>query len=214
MLRFLAFLPLYFTLSLHAKLPAPAPLPPLHDPVTSAESKQILQPEKKILRSELRGWGFELGTIGIKNTSSNDLIGLQLLYGLRTNFIYPLSPKFFLKPSLGYFFKHEREGEVSVRQNLIEGGLGFHYALLTKKSFLWHVGLSQKVDYLFSRISVKESTVTTPALLRYRAGTSTGVRMKVGSRSDLTFDLEAGVLPFDNFRLQSAFSSGIIYFFD
>ncbi|NBT58481.1 hypothetical protein EBT16_06830 [bacterium] len=172
------------------------------------------QTQKKISRAELMGIGFEVATLGVRNSSSNDLLGLQLLYGLRAVFIYPLSPKFFLKPSVGYFLKPEREGEVSVTQNVMEAGLGIHYALLTRKSFLWHVGLSQRADYLFSKISIKDSSANTPGLFRYRAGAASGLRFKLGSRADLTFDLEVGAIPFDNFRLQSAFSSGIIFFID
>jgi hypothetical protein len=83
-----------------------------------------------------------------------------------------------------------------------------------KSGLLWHAGISQRVDYLFSRISVANTSQTTPALFRYRAGTSTGLRIKMAQKSDLTFDLEAGVTPFDNFRVQTGFSSGIIFFID
>jgi hypothetical protein len=155
-----------------------------------------------------------MGTIGVKNSSSGDIAGLQLLYGLRANLIYPLAPRFFLKPSLGYFLKPQSEGDISITQNVLEAGLGVSYALVMKSGLLWHAGISQRVDYLFSRISVANTSQTTPALFRYRAGTSTGLRIKIAPKSDLTFDLEAGVTPFDNFRVQTGFSSGIIFFID
>lgn len=189
------------------------PLPPRERASTPAPSA-IQQTEKKSVRSELTALGFEIGTIGVQNTSSGDIGGLELLFGIRTNYIYSLGPKFFLKPSLGYFLKPEKEGEVSVTQHLLEIGFGLQYALLMKKSLMWHVGLSQRMDYLFSRISIKDSSTNTPGAFRYRAGTSTGLRFKLSQKSDLTFDLEAGAVPFDNFRIQAGFSSGIIFFID
>ena len=162
----------------------------------------------------LQAWGIELGTTGIRNQSSSDLLGLQLLFGLRANAIFPMSSRFFLKPSLGYFFKSESEGSVSVFQSAIEAGLGAQYALLMKKGWLWHAGVSQRVDYLFSRISIAGTSGSTPASFRYRVGPSTGLRIKVGSSTDLTFDTEGGVLPFDGMRAFASFSSGLIFFFD
>ncbi|NBX75201.1 MAG: hypothetical protein EBQ92_01440 [Proteobacteria bacterium] len=197
-----------------AKLRTPPPLLPERESASTLPQPGLLRTQKKASRSELSAIGFEIGSIGVKNTSSGDIIGLQLLYGLRANLIYPLTPRLFLKPSLGYFLKPQREGDVSITQNLIEAGLGFQYALVMKNGFLWHAGLSQRVDYLFSRIEVRESSANTPALFRYRAGTSTGLRFKISPKSDLTFDLEAGVTPFDNFRIQTGFSSGIIFFID
>jgi hypothetical protein len=125
-----------------------------------------------------------------------------------------LAPRFFLKPSLGYFLKPQSEGDVSITQNLLEAGLGVSYALVMKSGFLWHAGISQRVDYLFSRISVASTAANTPALFRYRAGSSTGLRITIAPKSDLTFDLEVGVTPFDNFRIQTGFSSGLIFFID
>lgn len=160
------------------------------------------------------GWGLELGSLGIANQSSNDLLGLQLLYGLRANAIFPLSSRFFLKPSLGYFFKSESEGSVSVFQSAIEAGLGAHYALLIKKGWFLHAGVTQRADYLFSRISIAGASGSTPASFRYRVGPSAGLRIKVGKSTDLSIDAEGGVIPFDEMRAFASFSSGLIFFFD
>ncbi|MFM8270024.1 MAG: hypothetical protein ACKN9V_07530 [Pseudomonadota bacterium] len=188
-------------------------LPPRERASTTApEPTPITQ--KKILRSELTAIGLEVGTVGIKNTSASDVVGLQLLFGMRANYIYPLGSRVFLRPSIGYFLKPEGEGQVSITQHLVEAGLGIQYALVRKQGFLWHAGLSQRMDYLFTKIAIKDSTSTTPSAFRYRAGTSTGIRFKISQKSDLSFDLEAGVTPFDNFRFQSGFTSGVIFFID
>jgi len=158
--------------------------------------------------------GFELGTLGIGDKSSGDVLGFQLLYGLRANYTLPLNSRFFLKPSLGYFFKNESEGNVSIFQSAIEAGLSAQYALVMKKSWFWHVGLSQKMDYLFSRVSIANSSGSTPGSFRYRGGPSTGLRFKIGTTTDLTFDLEGGVVPFDRMRAFAGFSSGLIFFLD
>lgn len=195
-----------------AKPPAPPRLPP------SERAAGLRPPQKKSIqkktRAERQAWGFELGTLGIRNNSSGDLLGLQLLFGLRANMIFPLSSRFFLKPSVGYFFKSESEGSVSIFQSSIEAGLGAQYALLMKKGWLWHAGISQKADYLFSRISIAGASGSTPASFRYRVGPSTGMRFRIGSSTDLTFDFEGGVIPFDEMRAFAGFSSGLIFFFD
>jgi len=214
MVRWISLALLLAALPLQARLKTAPPLLPGRERASTLPQSGLLEAQKKSSRSELTALGFELGTIGLKNTSSGDVAGLQLLYGLRANLIYPLSPRFFLKPSLGYFFKPQSEGEVSITQNLVEAGLGIQYALVIKKDLLWHAGLSQRVDYVFSRISVANTAANTPGLFRYRAGGSTGLRIKIAPKSDLTFDLEAGVTPFDNFRMQTGFSSGIIFFID
>jgi hypothetical protein len=199
---------------IEAKLRTPPPLLPAREQASTFPQTGRLQIQKKSNRSELTAIGFEMGTIGVKNSSSGDIAGLQLLYGLRANLIYPLAPRFFLKPSLGYFLKPQSEGDISITQNVLEAGLGVSYALVMKNGLLWHAGISQRVDYLFSRISVANTSANTPAVFRYRAGTSTGLRIKIAPKSDLTFDLEAGVTPFDSFRVQTGFSSGIIFFID
>lgn len=202
-----AFLIWLSAIPLHARTGVAVPLL-----APSLPTKGVIK--EKASRSQLRAVGFEIGAIGIRNSSSNDFLGLQLLFGLRANLIYPLSNRVFLKPSVGYFLKPEGDGQVSVTQNVIEAGLGIQYALLMKKSFLWHAGISQRVDYLFSKISIKDASNTTPGTFRYRAGGSTGLRFRINSKSDFTFDLEAGVTPFDSFRFQAGVSSGIIFFID
>jgi hypothetical protein len=163
-------------------------------------------------RSERQALGFEVGTLGIRNNTSNDVAGFQFLFGLRANYVYPLSSRIFLKPQLGYFFRPESSGEVSLTQNLINLGLGAQYSLIFKPGFLLHVGISQHLDYLFSRISVYGSSSNTPSTFQYRVGPSTGVRLKIGPQSDLTFDFEGGVIPTDSFRTQLGFTSGLIFF--
>lgn len=191
-----------------------APLMPPRNGASTPPSPSALQTQTKPLRSERSAWGFEAGVLGVKNQTASDLLGLQVMYGLRTHYLYPLSNRFFLKPSLGYFIKPESEGEISLTQHLIEGGLGLHYAFARTHNSLWHFGLIQRLDYLFSRISVKESVATTPATFRYRTGAGVGVRVKLNGNSDLSFDCEAGIAPFEKTRLQSSFTTGLIFFLD
>jgi len=169
---------------------------------------------QKVARAERTALGFEAGFVGIQNNSTYDFAKLQLLYGIRANAIIPLSRKWFLKPSLGYFMKPESEGDISIRQNLIEGGLEIHHSLMFRGGFLWHLGLSQRADYLFSRISVPNSSANTPGSFRYRIGAVTGLRIRLNTSSDLTFDLEGGVAPFEALRAQTSFSTGLIFFLD
>jgi len=174
----------------------------------------LTQRQQKPLRSERSALGFEAGILGVANKTSSEFLGLQLMYGMRSHYIFPLSKHFFLRPSLGYFMKPQSEGEVSITQHLIEGGLGIHYAFGRSTHSLWHLGLVQRMDYLFSRIAVKESAASTPASFRYRTSGSLGTRLKLSEHSDLSFDFEAGVAPFEKTRLQSSFTTGFIFFID
>lgn len=191
-----------------------APLMPPRDKASMIAPTQRLQTTKKKTRLERSGLAFEAGVLGIGTSSASDVAGLQLLYGLRASGILPLGNRFFIKPSLGYFFKPESEGSVSIFQNVIEGGMGAHYSLLLRSGWMWHVGISQRLDYLFSRISIQDSAANTPASFRYRVGPSTGVRIKLNATTDFTFDLEGGVAPFENLRTQTSFTSGLVFFLD
>ena len=169
---------------------------------------------KRTPRSARNAWGFEVGSLGVANKTSSDVLGMQLLFGARVNSIVSLNNRFFLKPSLGYFIKPESEGDVSITQHLVEAGLGTHYALLMRSGLMWHLGLSQRLDYLFTRISVPTSAANTPATFRYRIGATSGLRVKMGESSDFTIDLEGGITPFEGLRVQSSFSTGLVFFFD
>lgn len=191
-----------------------APLMPPREGASVTPSKAENFSIQKIARAEKSAFGFEMGCVGVQNNSSYDIAKLQLLYGIRANAILPLSRRWFLKPSLGYFMKPESEAQVSIKQNLIEAGLGIQHSILFRSGLLWHVGISQRVDYLFSRISVQDSSSNTPGSFRYRVGPSTGLRIRLNSSSDLTFDLEGGVTPFEALKAQTSFSSGLIFFLD
>lgn len=200
-----------FVSALTFSKPPPPLLPPSEEAPRVSQKKTL---SKSVSRSEKKALGFELGTLGIGDKSSSDLLGLQLLFGLRAQSVFPLSSRIFLKPSLGYFFKSESEGGVSVFQSAVELGLGAQYILFMKKGWLLHAGISQKMDYVFSKISIAGASGSTPGSLRYRAGPSTGARIKVGLSTDLTLDLEGGVVPFENLRPFAGFSSGLIFFFN
>lgn len=192
-------------------------LAPLMPPRERASVPQMTAPKNikvRLSRSERTALGFEVGTLGYGNNTSGDVANLQLLFGIRMNYIYPLSTRWFLKPSLGYFLKPQSEGEVSITQNVAEAGLGTHYALLMKNSLLWHLGLAQRADYLFSKISVNNSSANTPSSFRYRVGLASGVRARLSPSSDFTFDLEAGVAPFEALKAQTSFTTGLIFFLD
>ncbi len=190
------------------------PLMPPRKAASTPPAQTFIQTKSKALRSERSALGFEAGVLGVRNQTSSDVLGLQLMYGLRAHYLYPLSSRFFLKPSLGYFIKPESEGEISLTQHLIEGGLGIHYAFGRTQGSLWHLGLIQRADLLFSRISVKTSSATTPASFRYRTGMGLGTRFKLNANSDLSFDLEAGLAPFEKTRIQSSFTTGLVFFLD
>ena len=202
------------TLSAQARTRFVAPLMPPRDKASMVTPVPRIQTTQKKTRLERSGLAFEAGVLGIRSQSAGDLAGLQLLYGLRASGILPLGNRFFIKPSLGYFFKPESEGSVSIFQNVIEGGIGAHYSLLLRSGWMWHIGISQRLDYLFTRISVQDSAANTPASFRYRVGPSTGARIKLNASTDFTLDLEGGVTPFENLRTQTSITSGLVFFLD
>lgn len=211
-MRFLILSILLFSGVLQAKNRLIAPLMPPRERASVTAPKVSPSSKATLLRSERQALGFEAGSIGIRNQTAGDAAGFQFLFGLRANYLYPLSSRIFLKPQLGYFFRPESAGEVSLTQNLINIGLGAQYSLIFRPGFLLHIGISQHLDYLFSRISVYGSSSNTPSSFRYRVGPSTGFRTKIGSQCDFTLDLEGGVIPTDSFRAQLGFSSGLIFF--
>ncbi|NDC25808.1 MAG: hypothetical protein EB078_12065, partial [Proteobacteria bacterium] len=80
------------------------PLAPLMPPRERASviSSSMPTAKKQLARSERQAFGLETGLVGIGNNSSGDIAKLQLVFGLRANYIFPISQRFFLKPSIGF----------------------------------------------------------------------------------------------------------------
>jgi hypothetical protein len=170
-----------------ARRPAVPLLPPRDGasvPLVASNSKRA--PVAK----ESLALGAELGTVGRSDGTRSDVFGLKLFLGGRVVVRVPVWQKISLKPSIGYFRSSETTGALSVTQNLIELGLGAHYALYSTKKIKLLAGVSQRFDAAFSTLSVYSVSQNTPAVLRYRIGPAVGTVLQIVDGTSLTADLE------------------------
>ena len=202
---------LIFTLGIQAfARMRPVPLMPFRE---SASETSLSEETSKKLRSQRSAMGLELGTVAFSSENGADALGLQLLAGVRASFLYPIWDSYFLKPSVGYFLRPETAGSVSVTQNLLEGGLGIHRVLTKRNGRLFHVGLNSRLDYLFSRISVNDSSQSTPAELRLRVGATSGIKFVLNQDMDFTVDVEAGTPLQKPMKTYVGVTTGLVYLF-
>jgi len=150
------------------------------------------RPQPSSTNQDLR-LGLEVGTLGRKNNAGSNVLGMQLLWGGRGYAFWPIHPQFILKPSLGYFFKTEGTSQVGVTQHNIEIGASALYAPWPDHEFQWNVGIAQRIDVLFGKISAFNASNTSAAGFRYRAGAVNTFHFPVSNRFKLGADLEIGM---------------------
>lgn len=123
--------------------------------------------------------GAEIGMLGRRQQTNGDFLGMQALWGGRLIANLPWGEQFTLRPSLGYFFKKESVGSVSITQHSFEGGLGAFYTIFSGNSLGWDAGISQRLQWARSSISVYSTSESTPSQFFYRLGPATGVSFQV-----------------------------------
>lgn len=172
-------------------LPAPR-LMPVQTGLTDVEtdSRQIAQAS-----SGNRGWelGFELGAIGRSNNSSGGFLGLDILPGIRVVSRHRWKKNWYLRPSVGYFRGSQGEAASSVTQNILELGLSIDYVLSRSSRTVVTVGLANRVEAIFSSITVLNSSGGTAIGTFYRLGPAFGVHSWLSPNTALVFNVEAGV---------------------
>lgn len=134
--------------------------------------------------------GIELGIVGRKQSTDADVLGVQALLGARAFLWLPVYRTFTLKPSVGYFYKKENVGSVSVSQSHIEGGIGALITVLQEESLKWHLGVSNRITRFTSTSSIFGSASTSPASWFIRSGPTTGMLVRLGGRIHLAADFE------------------------
>ncbi len=143
--------------------------------------------------------GVEVGTVGRANSTSSDALGLKLLMGGRAFLILPVAPRWYVKPSLGFFFRRESDAKVGITEHMAEGGLNVQYALSQGGGMTWLIGVVNRVEMSFSKTSISALTASAaPAdtsdssgmLLRYRLGPSLGFTHRLTPTIGLMMDAE------------------------
>lgn len=126
--------------------------------------------------------GLELGVLGRRQETKSDFLGMQAFYGGRVLTHFSIAESISLRPSLGGFFKKESTGSVSVTQIHLEGGVAAYYSLLANESLTWDLGVSQRLQWTTSRISVYDASDNTPGQFYYRVGPATALGFGISSK--------------------------------
>jgi len=173
-----------------ARLPKTVPLMPPRETGGGIGALKTKNNNFKEINSDNLNLGFEIGTLMRNDSTSADILGMQLFFGGRASLEFPiLSTSLHLKPSLGYFRKQQSEAAVSVVQHVVEGGLNLLYEMAPWRNIQWAIGAAGRVDYLISTISVYNQS-NSGSSFRFRAGPSSEIKFKLANNLKLTTDLE------------------------
>lgn len=196
--------------SLYARLPKAIPLMPPRDRGNAVQNNNRLKISETANQKKLLA-NIELGTLLRNDGTSSDILGMQMFLGARASLRFSiLSPSLFIKPSLGYFFKKQSEGSVSVFQHVIEGGLTAQYAVINHDDFEWLLGVSNRVDLNISTISVYNQSSSGRAF-RYRLGPSCGFQFRVTPSVRFTTDFEGSVSMDSSRRVFGSMTTGLAF---
>lgn len=180
---------------------------PLLSPRSTATSDPLYgaAPEKDPLY-----FGVELGVLARTDGMAGTVAGMQLLYGGRAFLLIPLNSHWALKPSLGYFQGGQSLAGVSVTQQDIEPGVTAEYTMTRTKGFQWWVGGVDRVEVLFSTITVLNSSGTGVPAIRDRLGPATGVAFHFLKGIDFTVDAETAASVTLPIRFYPAVTAGVL----
>ncbi len=154
--------------------------------------------------------GAEIALTGRGNNTRSDVLGLNMAYGLRLTALIPFVGVY-AKPSLGYFRKTEGTQVAGVTQNNLEGGLNIYFANFGSAAARILLGVAQKLDIMFSKIWVQDVSVTSPPILRYRAGPGAGLQFLISNSILLGMDLEVSFPLRSPVETHGAFSTGVYF---
>ncbi|MFM8314947.1 MAG: hypothetical protein ACKOA8_11745 [Deltaproteobacteria bacterium] len=193
-----------------ARLPKTVPLLPPRETGNSVgsnkKSVQLSDRQKNNLLASV-----DLGMLMRSDSTSSDLLGMQLFWGGRLSVRFPIGvPAFYLKPSLGYFFKKQSEGAVSVFQHVIEGGLSAQYGVINQGQFQWLLGVSNRLDLSISTINVYNQS-TSGNGFRYRVGPNSGIQISITREIKFTSDFEMTFSVSGPTRVFGGLTSGLAF---
>jgi hypothetical protein len=194
-----------------ARLPKTVPLLPPRDSGNTVNNVKNKVTAPKELKKDVMTAGVEIGTLMRSDSTSSDVLGMQLFLGGRVSINFPvLIPSFYLTPSIGYFRKNQSEGSVAVVQNVFEGGLKAQYRFVDRSRFNWSLGVANRFDYLFSQIKVYNQSAGGQSF-RYRVGPSSGMQFKISNNLKFTTDLECTVPVTTPVRLFGGLTTGLAF---
>jgi hypothetical protein len=209
-MRILFVVVLIFSVDLFAKFPPTVPLLPPRDRGTAVANSKKKMMNLKSPKSTLLA-NVEMGTLLRRDETSSDLLGMQLFLGGRASVRFLIFiPALYLKPSLGYFFKRQAEGTVSVVQHVIEGGITVQYGVVENANLQWLLGLSNRLDYSISNIRVYSQSASGQAF-RYRVGPSSAVHFTLTPELKLTTDLEFTLSVSNPTRVFGGLTTGLAF---
>lgn len=209
-MRILLLVILFLSSNVFAKLPRTVPLMPPKDGGNETQNTRRVRPVEDSSRNSLLG-SLEIGTLLRQDSTSSEVFGMQLFLGGRFSVRFPIfSSGLYIKPSVGYFFKKQSEGSVSVFQHVVEGGLAAQYAVVNRSQFQWALGVSNRLDLNISTISVNAISSSAKAF-RYRVGPSSGFQFAISPHLKFTTDLEATVSVDTSRRIFGAMTTGLAF---
>jgi len=157
------------------------------------------------------GWGISLGTIGQKTNAQADALSLNLLWGGRLQFYFPLSNKLALQPSVGFFTKRSGTEFVGVNQHNFEAGATLQWVPSASAKVRWMGGLAQRFEAILASTSVGNASNAAPLTYRYRIGPSMGISAKIGNALRLVTELEVTLPVNDVKRPYGGFTAGLLF---
>lgn len=194
-----------------ARLPKNVPLLPPREASGAPVSLKNRTYIDKSQKSDPISLGFELGTLLRNDSTSGDLLGMQLFWGGRISAEFALmGSSFHIKPSIGYFRKQQSEGAVSVTQHVVEGGANFLYQVTQFSGVEWSVGAVGRLDYLVSNIRLYDQSEFGSSF-RFRAGPSSGLKFKVSKEFKLTTDFELSFAVSRPTRVFGGLTTGLVF---
>jgi hypothetical protein len=208
---FLLFITITGVNSVFARLPKTVPLLPPRESGGVANNIKSKTINSREVKKDLMTAGVEIGTLMRSDSTSSDLLGMQLFVGGRVSLNIPVMfSSFYLTPSIGYFRKNQSEGSVAVVQNVFEGGIKAQYRFVDRNNFNWSLGVANRFDYLFSQIKVYNQSSGGQSF-RYRVGPSSGLQFKVSNNLKFTTDLEFTVPVTSPMRLFGGLTTGLAF---
>lgn len=180
----------------------------ISSPESSPRSQVASYDERRANRIQM---GLEAGGVGRRNNTNIDFLGLNFLWGGRMVGYVPVDSVLLAKASLGFFHKKEGTPVAGVTQNTLEAGLIAYYRISTTLSKLsWFVGLSQRLDLMFSKFSVPNASESMTAW-RYRLGGATGVDFKLSPTMGFIADIEVTFPLSTPVRTHGGISAGLVF---
>lgn len=134
-------------------------------------------------------WGIQLGTLCLSSNAQREILGFSFLFGGRGLYKIPWDSHWFSHITLGYFQRSRGTETLVVTERHVEAGFSLSYLPNPESKALWSIGLANRFEGLFSKISVDSSSDSSGPGFRYRLGPTMGVLFPL-SEVDLFLEIE------------------------